>query len=101
MTSKNAVLALLVFCISGAVQAFAEIGGTVESFRTSAFAKTLGLALKSHEKEGDVFMGTGDVMVALFKGPAGTITRQRLKWFGNTYPDGETTTLIFITFCME
>ncbi len=40
-------------------------------------------------------------MIALFKGPDGTVVKQRLKWLGNNFPKGEAVLLTMIIFCME
>ncbi len=83
------------------VTSFSRIGGTTAEFERSSFAKVLEFDQKIERAEGDSFLGKGDVIVALFKGSDGKITKQRLKWLNNKYPDGETVTLIFLAFCME
>jgi len=99
--SVNKLVLVLAFVVFFSCIALGKIGGTVPDFRGSDFAKMTQLRLSSHEAKGDVFLGSNDLMVAVFFGADGKITKQRMKWRNNRVPEGTIATKLILSFFME
>ena len=98
---KHLLIVSIALALISSGEILARIGGTVAEFQASELSGVFELQMNYAGSEGAAFHGKSDVMVALFKGPDGTVVKQRLKWLGNNFPKGEAVLLTMIIFCME